>query len=194
MKIKFSQKFHAVNKRIAQLPKMYPTHIKAFLLKDVQGILVEWHSGIANRTLGLQSLADSTVAAKRRKGQYKPKTPLYGEGDKEMKSYINMWQIRKKKNGWSVRIKDSMHHSGLPLRALFRIHEFGATIQTKNATIRIPSRPAGTKAYQKWLNKRKKEDPAIKKSITEFINTGKSRKLAAVNKLNEKEKNKAWYG
>ena len=173
---KYSTTMNAMSKRIKNLPKFLNTSVDTVLKRDAQGIVESFKEGISSNRLGLLPLKDVTIKSKRSNGFSKPKTPLYGKGDNNKRSYMNMLIIRKLKNGYRIRVRAAMHYTGLPFKMLYNIHEFGATISTKKGVIVIPPRPAKTIAYQQWLRKRKKIDNGtlVKKSINEWIRTARS--------------------
>ena len=63
---------------------------------------------------------------------------------------------------------------------MFRIHEFGAKVVTKNGTIiQIPPRPAFLLTYKAFMAQKKKDkretSREVKRAITELINTSESK-------------------
>lgn len=176
IKVKYSTTMNAMTKRIKSLPKFALEAVDTVLKRDAQGIVKSFREGISQNRLGLMPLADSTIKSKQRKGYTKPKTPLYGKGDRDKKSYINMLIIRKLKSGYRIGIRAAAHYTGLPFKVLFNIHEYGATIKTKKALIVIPPRPALSRSYQQWLRKRKKIDNGklVQNAMQEWIRTSKS--------------------
>lgn len=185
---KFSNSFQAKVARIARLPQMMEDTMMGHLKGSATGVIEEFQDGIRMNNMGLQKLQDATIKGKLRKGYDKPETPLYGLGDKSEKSYINMLRIRKIKNGYKVYPSKAKHHSsGLALNDLFKVHEYGCTINMKNGTtVRIPPRPAFFKAYERQMTKMRKDkketSTKVKKAITEFINTAKRDLLYEIEK------------
>ena len=133
----------------------------------------------------MQPLSQKTIDSKERQGLSKPETPLYGYGDWSDKSYMNMFLLRKLKNGWKAYPRKAKHHkANMELRQLFEIHEYGRTIKRGETLIRIPPRPAGWATYREVLLKVKKKEASrkVKQAITEYINTGNQKLM---NKVSE---------
>jgi len=170
MQVKLSNKFWAVQRRIKNLPVITEKSIKGNLKRDAEGFVNEFETGIAANKLGLKRLKEPTVRRKRRQGFSRPRTPLFGDGQ-----YSRMMKIFELKHGWSVRPKSGTHSSGLKFKDILDVHEYGRTIITKHAVIIIPARPARSRAYQKYLRKRKKVDThsLIRKQINEYIRNAK---------------------
>lgn len=179
MKIKFSEHYWAIRKRIQRLPEKeldkLTTIIKLMALTTVK----YFHDGIKDQSLGLKELKDKTVQRKRRESFTMPEVPLYGAGDERKDdSYVNMMRLRKidgfGKKGWQVYVSRKKHwKSKLKLSDLFVVHEYGTIIKAKNgAMIRIPARPAFHKAYERVLKEKKKSETSkvVKKAIAEMIN------------------------
>lgn len=182
MKVELSNNFHAKVARIKRLPERMNLVVDGAIKKDLIGIINTFKEGIKNNSFGLQRLESITVLSKRRKGYPKPKTPLYGKGEAEERSYINMLKIRKLKNGqWRLFPSWARHWSGnIQLRELLIIHEKGALIRTKNGKlIRIPPRPAFLLAGNRYMRGKRKQETSqmVKQAITEWINTGKSNEM-----------------
>lgn len=200
IKSQFSGQGHAVNKRIRNLPEFYGDMINARLLKDVRGFLKTFQDGIANRTLRLTPLKDKTVAAKRRKGMEKPSTPLYGEGLNKDRSLINAFRVQRTKHGYKVVLRNANHHTAnISLRTLALVHEFGATITSRTPSgkpfiIRIQPRPAISRSFNKWLQKRAKNDPHIGRAAAQYINKGRSRKKDKLDQENQKDRQNIRFG
>lgn len=176
VKVKFSDTYDAKKKRVARLPVLGEKYIKAFSKRDAYGVVDAFQEGIRKNNFKLQPLKDSTLRAKRRKGFPKPKVPLYGMGDLEDRSYINMMQVYTEKKSYAVRPSRKKHHEAdLTLRKLYLIHEFGTVIQQGNRTIVIPPRPAFMKAYKRYMKKRRGQEtsPDVKELMTEYINSGR---------------------
>lgn len=177
VKVKFSLDYQAKIKRIARLPQMMEDHITSQLKGLASEIIDEFQKGIRYNNMGLKPLKDTTISSKRRKNYPLPENPLYGLGDTEDKSYINMMRIRKLKNGYKIYPSKAKHHKAdLPLSALFIVHEYGCTIVTKTGTtIRIPPRPAFHKAYERVMLRMKRDkretSRMVKKAMTEYINS-----------------------
>lgn len=189
IKPKFSTKYAAVKSRIRRLPKLVEQTADTFSKKDAVALIETFQDGIKNDSFGLTRLKNKTILAKAKQGKPKPATPLYGDGETEDDSYINLFAIRKIKNGYRVFARWAKHHSaGIPLRDLFEIHEKGALIKMANGgIIRIPPRPAFSKAFRRFLNKKKKAEnvKAVREAMNLLIRKGNEQ---AFQKLFEKNK------
>lgn len=180
MKVKFSNNFWAIKKRIQRLPEKgldkIGTFVKVMALKTIK----YFHDGIKDQSLGLKQLKDKTIQMKRRESFQIPEAPLYGAGDERNdNSYVNMLRIRKingfGKKGYQVYVSRKKHwKANMKLTDLFTIHEFGTIIKAQNgAMIRIPARPAFHRAHEKVLKERRKNETnrMVKQAITELIKT-----------------------
>lgn len=192
MKIEFSNSYYAKLNRLKRLPIMMEGIINTYAKRDAEETIKEFKKGIKANNFRLEPLKPRTIAQKSSMGYEKPRTPLYGAGEQEDKSYINMMQIRKikkSKNQVSYKIYPSWakhHKAKISLKDLFIIHEYGTTIRTKKGTIRIPARPAFFSAYRRYLNKRSRLDRAteIKKAITKYINTAREDLIKKIGERN----------
>jgi hypothetical protein len=177
--IKFSDSYRAKIARIKRLPKISEDIMMSKLKRDTTNLIEEFQKGVRLNNFGLRKLQKVTVDGKFKLKYDKPDTPLYGLGDREDKSYINMFRIRKIKNGYKIYPSWAKHHkSKLSLRSLFLVHEYGCTISMPNgAVVRIPPRPALFKAYEILMNKKRRDkretSKEVKTAMTEYINTGK---------------------
>ena len=196
VKAKFSNEFHAKLDRIKRLPILVGDTMMGSMKSSAVTLIQEFQSGIRMNDMGLKPLQPGTVASKQRKGYDKPENPLYGVGDRSDKSYINLLRIRQLKNGYKVYPSKGRHHSSsLPLNVLFEIHEKGITIVTRNGVvIRIPPRPAFFKAYERTMNKMKKDKREtsrnVKKAMTQYVNNAREDLLREIKKgdyLNSKD-------
>ena len=184
IKGKFSDKYYAKNRRVANLPEMYIGMIKGNLRKDALAVVRNFQKGIKGNEFGLKALADGTIERKRRQALDLPATPLYGKGLKvENKSYINMLRIRELKNGYKVYPSEAYHHSGkVKLKLLFYVHEYGTMIKQGKAIIKIQPRPALFKAYQQTMTNRARDirerSRQVKRAVFMYINEA-TNKLAA---------------
>lgn len=190
VKAKFSKNYWAMQKRIQRLPELFIGVMESKMKKDATGLIDEFQDGIRDNSFRLENLKDGTVKRKRQLGFERPKTPLYGEGDNKKKnSYINMMRIRKVKNGFKVRPSVGMHYSGdISLRTLFYVHNFGTIIKAKNGSmIRIPPRPAFTKAFGRMMRKRKMRENTdkVKDAMLTYIRDAKIGSLEQIEKQNE---------
>ena len=190
---KFSEKIKAINRRVDKLPKLLNMKLSAATKKRAELFIKIFQAGIRNREFGLKRLSSATIEQKVKRGYTKPSTPLYGAGDSEQNSLLNVFLIKKLKNGWQVYPRNARHHkSKLKLKWLLAIHEEGAIIRVTDRMrrflhyigihlradtmlIRIPPRPAQRLAYQEMLRQIAKEDPVpdIKKAIKKLMNEGK---------------------
>lgn len=176
LKIKLSKNFEAVRSRVRRLPKFYGEMMSGVTKRDAIGVQRTFGTGISGRKFGLTPLKSETILSKQEKGFSKPSTPLYGEGESDERSYLNMMEVKKTKNGWSVGPSKRLHHSRkIRLKKLLEVHEFGKTISRGSGVIRIPPRPAFNRAFNQWLRKKKKIDPAskIRKAVNQLIKEGK---------------------
>jgi len=193
MAMKFSNKYEAKKKRIANLPKIQGEICMALLKKDADGLVKEFHNGIKNNTLDLEPLAPATIQYKTDNNLPRPEAPLYAHGDDEKdRSYVNMLQVKKLKNCYKVVPSKKKHHtSDLPLDVLLQIHEYGAIIKVTEkmrgylhsigihlsptkTTITIPPRPAFLNAYNRVVEKRMKDSretsAEVQKAMAKLIN------------------------
>ena len=93
--------------------------------------------------LKLHSLSQATVEWKSSRGDKKPESPMYGKGDSDQRSYINLVekkQLKGKQGGWRVGIDGrKKHHSGMSIKELAEMHAMGYTTKTgKRVTPRNP--------------------------------------------------------
>lgn len=163
--IELKKSFHEKVSNIKKLTK-YMGNVSHVATKAQAIMLIgKFRDGVIHNALGLEPLKDSTIESKRRNGFTKPSTPLYGLGRRGGdRSYINMFNIRKIKDGYSVYPSRRKHHdSDLTLQQLYSIHEFGATIMRAGTLIRIPPRPAMAHAYDKF------QQASIRKTIIDFV-------------------------
>jgi len=186
VKAKFSNSFNNKKNRMKRLPLIVDDSMMGQLKYTATMIIEEFQKGIRANNMGLKKLQQATEDGKSRKGYSKPDTPLYGLGDRSDRSYINMMRIKKLKNGYKVYPSRAKHHtSKLKLKDLFIVHEYGCTITMKNGTVvRIPPRPAFHKAYERVINKMKRDkretSRTVKRAMTEYINNGKKELLEKI--------------
>ncbi|MBD3278334.1 MAG: hypothetical protein GF388_08545 [Candidatus Aegiribacteria sp.] len=174
-KVTYSKSYEAKKSRIRRLPRIAQLSMFAHVKRDAYGLVDEFQQGIRNGTLGLRRLKSSTIRQKRRKGYPRPGTPLYGKGDTDKRSYINMLRVRKERKGYRVYQSRGMHHSGrISLRALYEIHEYGTVIQQGKATIVIPPRPAFHNAFREYMHAKARQEPAkeVRRVIIQHVNEG----------------------
>jgi hypothetical protein len=190
VKVNFSKRIKTIEKRIDKLPKYYDDMLLSHTKGEAVQFIKEFRINIKYDKLGLENLKSSTVIAKERKGYDLPEVPLYGAGDEENNSYVNMFLMRELKNGWKVYPRWAKHHlANVELRTLFKIHEYGATLNNGRALIRIPPRPAGTLTYQNMLNKRKKKTVSqkFKRALNRFIMESEENLIKRIIKENDLE-------
>ena len=175
--VKYSKEYYAKKRRILQIPELGVAYIDAKLKKYAVDLIGTFQDGIRENSFNLIELKDKTIQRKQKLGYERPETPLYGKGDEQEKnSYINMLRIQKLKNGWKVKPSTGMHWSGkIKLKLLFCVHEYGTIIKIGKAYVRIPPRPALSRAHERFLKEMRKSEPAreVKKAISEYINEGK---------------------
>ena len=175
VELRFSDNYEAVKSRIRRLPKFVEDSVDTFTKKDAAGVIEAFQDGIREDSFGFERLKPETIEAKRRKGFTQPATPLYGEGDTNPKSYINMFRIRRLRNGYRVYARWAKHRSGLPLRDLFIVHERGMLISGKGgAVIRIPPRPAFNRAFARYLERRMAAENVekVQQAMIRYVETG----------------------
>lgn len=195
IKAKLSQSYRAKKARIKRVPT-YTGDAINFVAKTKAYKFIEfWQKNVRTDALGVKRLKVKTIKAKRIKGFPKPAVPLYGLGDGDTHTYINMMRIYKIKNGYRVRPGRKKHHeSKLSLKDLFQVHEFGATITNgfgKGILIRIPARPTFFLSYKTYLEKMaiKKDDKAVANAIRLYIlqgNRSKFNKIKSRDKISKK--------
>lgn len=178
VKVKFSSRYKAVQRRIRGLPKLVEGMLFATTKKDALNTIRNFRNGIRDNSFGLVELKTGTIRNKERLGMERPETPLYGRGEEERKnSYVNMLRFRKIKNGYRVFPSVAKHYSRrISLRLLYFVHEFGTLISGSNgAIIRIPPRPAFLEAIEKTLRERslKENTQRVKRAITSYIKDGR---------------------
>lgn len=193
----YSNSYKAKLARLKRLPKKVDAAIRGSIKRDLAEMQKIFHDGIAFNQFRLEALADLSIKGKKSKGYSKPKTPLYGAGDDQgNRSYANMLNLTKTRNGWKLHPSTRKHHSGkITLRKLFQIHEFGAIIKKKDKNgetklILIPPRPAFLLAYRKWLTKRKRQGKETAKevlsAIQEAISGATDNKLKILDSFNNR--------
>ena len=184
--IKFSDSYEAKKKRIQRLPKLVNEAADTFSKKDAVSIIDAFQEGIRTNAFSLEPLKQSTIDRKRKSGKPMPVNPLYGVGDDDKESYINVFKIRKLKKGYRIYPRWAKHHdSKLSLRALFDIHEKGLLINLPSGTIiRIPPRPAFTLAYRKFLSEKSKQESSekVKEAMMKFVKTGDEKMFKDISK------------
>lgn len=185
IKAKFSDTYNAKLKRIRRLPTLVNQVADSATKRDANGIVKDFQNGVRKNNFSLENLKPETIKRKQAQGYTKPRTPLYGEGDSDPNSYINMFLVKKLKNGYRIFPRWAKHHdSDVSLRVLFYVHENGAIINNGKTLIRIPPRPAFRKAFQRYLRRRAKQETSkdVREAINETIKTGKTTKFRRATK------------
>jgi len=179
IRAKFSQSYYAKRARIARLPKLYAAAAEAGARYMAEELVRNFHDGIVDDTLGLEPLRPRTVSRKDALGYDDPEAPLFGMGDAESeRSYANMMRISKEGTKFVVKPSRALHWSKkVPLRTMFRVHEYGATISNgfgAGVLIRIPPRPAFRYAYAKLMRRLERRDPAaeVRAAARKFVKDG----------------------
>lgn len=188
MPIKMSKNVQEMKGRLNKMPAFYDNMLMSIRKGDAVQFVDQFKKNIRHNRLNLEPLAEKTVASKKRKGYSKPDTPLYGLGDEGDKTYINMFLIRKIKDGWKAYPRWAKHHdSDLQLRELFEIHEYGRTIVRGEVLIRIEPRPVAWLTYKETLLSIQKREHAqgIKEAITQYINNGDAKLIQKIAQYGE---------
>lgn len=181
VRARLSNSFQAKRSRIQRLPQIIDEMVNAALKKDAVGVIEIFQDGIRRNNFRLAPLSQKTIERKRRQGQAKPNVPLYGRGDDEENSYINVWYLVRTKHGWRVRPRNARHWSGrIKLKDLWKVHEHGATIETPRGVIVIPDRPAWEKAQQRYLKQRlnQETEEEVRAAIRAVMRTGRARPVS----------------
>lgn len=180
MPVKYSENYRAIKSRIRRLPKLVENMLISQTKKDAEGVRADFQEGIRKNNFRLEKLKPETIKRKRSQGMGKPATPLFGLGDGSDRSLINALDLKKGKKGWILKASKRLHHSRkIKLDYLLAIHEGGATfVHPNGALIRIPPRPVLMKAYQRYLRRKKKGEPAkeVKKAMLDYIRKGRIKK------------------
>lgn len=187
--IKFTKKLEETKKRLQELPKFMDDVMSSVVKEDCDTFIVSFQNHLRNNDLGITALKQETIDSKKRKGLKKPYHPLYGKGDDEKLSYINMFKLKKVNNGWEAIPKDEQHHESiLTLKSLFEVHEHGMTIKKGNSLIKIPPRPVAMLTYRDLFVKKKlrKSVSIVSKGILEYILEGSK---STINKFLNRVKN-----
>lgn len=169
-----------LDKRFNKLPEYYNNIMLAKRKYDAVLIKRTFARGIENDWFGLKRLRPETINQKRRKGFSSPEVPLLGKGGSSDRSYKNLFIIRKVKNGYTIKPSQKIHHSGkVKLAVLYKVHEYGKTIDTGRATIVIPQRPAGRESLK--MARRDIEEKSFfglsSSAFAEYMKKGKDNKI-----------------
>ena len=181
--------------RLKKLPSLYTKMMRGYMAKDAILMINNFQKGLKNQKLGLRRLHDFSVQTKSEKGYSIPDSPLYGVGEDSRYSLYNGLRIREKRNGFQVYPIDQPHNEavGFTVKELFKLHEKGVTLHVtpkmkaylhwrgfhlKPTTniLRIPPRPAFSKAYaitktEINMNERSRARE-IKKVMKDYIEKG----------------------
>lgn len=173
LKVNFSNNYLRIMREFPVLPKRCDPVFESALKRDALRTIREFKEGIKKNSMGLVRLKDGTIERKRKMGYDHPTYPLYGKGDdQKLNSYVNMLRIHKKRNGFVVHPAKDMHWSGnITLRKLWDVHEHGRIIKRGNGFIRIPARPALTKAFNRAMKQRQMSETKkiIKTAIVLYL-------------------------
>jgi len=177
--VKFNQSWHNKRKRINRLPKYAIGIVDLNTKGKAYDFIKLWQSNIRANALGVRRLKAKTVKAKQRLGYTRPDVPLYGLGDDDPHTFINMMRVFKIKDGYRVAPGRKRHHkSKLTLKELFNVHEYGCTISNgfgKGIRIRIPARSTFFLTYADYLSEisRRRSDRAVRKAIKDYLERGR---------------------
>lgn len=201
MKKPWSTSTSAIASRIRRLPKMATDLIEASAKRDAEALVKAFHDGVKKDELGLLPLKDATISRKEAMGFDKPESPLYGLGDEFIQgTYCNMMEVVKDTAArkYVVKPRDDYHYSvsegkdgqtivrdKIKLRDLFIVHEYGTTISNgfgMGILIRLPPRPAFRYAYEKFMDRKRKSDPAkkVKQAIIKYVRTNDARAMELI--------------
>lgn len=182
----YSNKLKDKQKRIKKLAQYIGPYVLGFYKGDAERLIKYFKNGLMRNEFELQPLKNTTIRSKIQKEYENPELPLVGAGLSEDKSYINMLEVIKLKDGYKIAPKDVKHHeSDLTLKSLHTIHEYGTTISLKSGTvIRIPPRPALFKAYKKLMEfkrqNKKERSRMVKLAISQYINEGETKLIDVI--------------
>lgn len=171
MRQKIPNDIHERKVRLNFLRENKDKLLRAYAIANALGFIETFKKGIKSKSFNLEPLHQLTIKRKQQMGLPLPKTPLYGEGERKEKSYINMFYLHPVTKGIKAEPKNIKHHrSDLKLKDLYIIHEYGGTWGGRT----IPARPAGKLAFIRWG---KGEGPAkisneMQKAITKYARTG----------------------
>lgn len=192
MQMKMSNRFANIERRVEKIPLFADNIFFSITKGRAVDFIKEFRRNIKGDKLATVPLIEPSIMQKIEKGYSKPDIPLYGAGEDEPSSYINMFFLQKLKNGWKARPRWAKHHTAqLQLRHLLNIHEFGVTIvvtprmrnflhyigihlRADTTAIRIPPRPVAFLSYRNVLNKMKTKDNSqrVKRALNRFIQDG----------------------
>jgi hypothetical protein len=172
MKYKYSQKQSAVRKRIKNLPQIFERSMRSVYKKEAVELAKTFEVAIKNDQLGLERLSPNTIKEKKRKGYAKPSTPLFARG-----KFAEMMKIVEGEKKWIVKPANRQFTSKLKLIDILEIHAAGYTIKRGDKLIRVPARPARSRAFSLYLKRRKKIDAnrQIWDAINQLIKTNKNK-------------------
>lgn len=193
-----SIKAAAIRSRIQRLPRLIGKYPEYRAKKSAEWTIQVFHDGIKKDALGLMPLAESTIDSKEAAGYEYPESPLYALGDEADDTYANMleaakigdrkWIIRPRKGYHQKRRADgTIVRSKLTLKRLFKIHEYGATINNGRAIIRLAPRPALHIAFRRVLKMMARQEPSaeVRKAMAAFVRAGNDHFLKELTKRAE---------
>lgn len=177
-KIEATRKLAAKQRRIKHLPRYMESAFYSTAKGRARDFIKYWQRMIRTDALGVRRLKVRTMKNKMKAGYKRPLVPLYGLGDEDPYTYINMMRLYAMKNGYRVAPGRKGHHkSGLKLKDLFVVHEFGCTIRNgfgRGIHIRIPARPTFFLSYESFLMKEAKKHKEVMYAARQFVKTGRT--------------------
>jgi hypothetical protein len=164
MKIK-SKDWKNFQRRLQRFPQFVGSVAVEASKTRALGVRKTIQDGLRKSNLVRPALAPITIHLKRLRGYSRIRTPLMGRGGKG--SMIEGLGISKVKNGFRL-APTGKHHSGLSQRAIWMIHELGATVRPsprfrrflasqgffiRNETVfRIPARRPMRQGFNRYIN------------------------------------------
>jgi len=179
-RLNFTKELAEKKRRVATLPRYMEGAMYSTAKGRAKDFIKYWQRNIRTDALSVRRLKAKTVKMKAKRGYRKPSVPLYGLGDRDPHTYINMMRLYAMKNGYKVAPGRKTHHkSELKLKDLFIVHEYGCTIQNgfgRGIHIRIPARPTFFLSYESFLIKeaKKKKNRMVMNAARQYIRTGRT--------------------
>ena len=168
--MKYSNTPSAIKARLKRLPKLLEDHMVSARKRDAKECIQYFQSGLLNNEFKLTPLSPRTIEEKIRLGCSKPSNPLYRMGLDQARTYIKGLRYFKTGNGYVVRMTGRHYDGKIDNHTLLMIHEYGCTLKNGG---RIPARPALHEAYNRTLKNIQVRDGALKKTIEDYLRTGK---------------------
>ena len=168
--MKYSNTPSAIKQRINRLPLLMKDHMDSRRKRDAKDLIRYFQSGLLNNEFKLTPLSPRTIEEKIRLGVSKPSNPLYRLGFDGAYTYVKGLKYFKTTDGYVVRMVGKHHDSKIDNHGLLMIHEYGCTLKNGG---KIPARPALHRAYERVLQDIRKRDGALRKSIGDYLRTGK---------------------